>query len=231
MNHILIAKNIIQEFYDEHPHGVVLIRGTTATGKTGLSISLTDDFSLEVVSGDSRQIFRDMDIATDKISQNIRDRIPHHQIDIIYPNQQYTAGQWQSDSELIIDDIITRGKKPCVVGGTGLYIDTLYKNFQMPEVTADRELRNQREEEEQSQPGLLWSRLQAIDPDEASKHPPANIRFIIRALEIYEKTGQTKTSWMAPRPPRWPLLMLGLRREKDDVNRLINARIREMFDQ
>ncbi|USN57554.1 MAG: hypothetical protein H6766_00120 [Candidatus Peribacteria bacterium] len=77
---------------------------------------------------------------------------------------------------------------------------------------------------------MLWQRLHAIDPEEAAKHPPSNIRFIIRALEIYQKTGQTKTAWMAPRPPRRPLLMLGLRREKEDTNKLINTRIRSMLN-
>ncbi len=99
----------------------------------------------------------------------------------------------------------------------------------MPDVAADWDLRAQREAEEATEPGILRKRLNEVDPNEAQKHPPQNTRFIIRALEIWEKTDQTKTSRTTPRPPKRPILMLGLRREKDETNRLINARIKEMF--
>lgn len=97
---------------------MVIVWGGAATGKTSLSVALADSFDLGVVSADSRQIFRFMDIGTDKISSELREKIPHFQIDIVNPDQLYTAGQWKSDSELIIDGLLKRQKVPFVVGGT-----------------------------------------------------------------------------------------------------------------
>ena len=133
----LEARDTVSAFLDQNPDWTVLIRWATATGKTKLSVQLSDFFDMEVISSDSRQIFRKMDIWTDKISQEIRTKIPHHQIDIVDPDQTYTAGQRKEDSDRICDEILQRGKVPFIVGGTWLYIDTIYKNFSMPECPPD----------------------------------------------------------------------------------------------
>ncbi|MFA7718014.1 MAG: hypothetical protein WC875_04835, partial [Candidatus Absconditabacterales bacterium] len=127
------ARQEIQSFRDKNPTGVVIIRGATATGKSKLSILLSEYFDSEIISADSRQIFRSMDIGTDKVPLDIRQRIPHHQIDIVDPDEKYTAGQWQKDVVRIVDDIHQRKKLPVIVGGTGLYIDTIYRNYSLPE--------------------------------------------------------------------------------------------------
>lgn len=106
----------ITQFRTQNPNGVVVIRGATATGKSKLSVLLAEHFPLEVISSDSRQIFRYMDIGTDKVSKEIRENIPHHQIDIIDPDQRYTAGQWKTDTMKIIAEIHERGNIPCIVG-------------------------------------------------------------------------------------------------------------------
>ncbi|HCB51914.1 TPA: hypothetical protein DEP21_05120 [Patescibacteria group bacterium] len=108
-------------------------------------------------------------------------------------------------------------------------MDTLYKNFSLPESAPNRELRKKLEEEENAQPGILYKRLQEIDPGEAHKHHPNSLRYIIRALEIYHTTGKTKSEGFFQQPVQRPILMIGLRREKEDANRRINARIKEMF--
>lgn len=99
----------------------------------------------------------------------------------------------------------------------------------MPEVEPDFPLREERYEQEKKQPGSLWKKLNAVDPEEAAKHHPNSSRYIVRALEIFEKTGITKTQSAKEQPVEQPLLMIGLRREKDDTNRRINARIKEML--
>lgn len=170
-----------------------------------------------------------MDIGTDKISAEIRSKIPHHQIDIVNPDETYTAGQWKEASDQHIDDILKRGKVPFIVWGTGLYIDTIYKNFSMPECPPDYALRAELEAEEAQKPGFLWQELNKVDPEEAQKLHPNSTRYLVRALEIYKKTWKTKTEGFLQQEVRNPLLMLGLRRDKESTNLLINTRIKEMF--
>ncbi len=223
------AKSTITTFKNQNPDGTIIIWGATATGKSRLSVELSAFFDLEVISSDSRQIFRKMDIGTDKIPADIRAKIPHHQIDIVDPDQTYTAGQRKEATDRITDEILARGKVPFIVGGTGLYIDTIYKNFSMPECPPDPILRAELEQKEAEESGFLYRELSKIDPEEAQKLHPNSTRYLIRALEIYHKTWITKTAGYIQQPPRHPLLMLGLWRDKESTNQLINARIKEMF--
>ena len=223
------AKTTISEFKSQNNDGIVIIRWATATGKSRLSVELSEFFDIEVISSDSRQIFRKMDIGTDKISAEIRKKIPHHQIDIVDPDETYTAGQWKEDADHQVDEILARGKFPFIVGGTGLYIDTIYKNFSLPECPPDYALRSELEEKEKQDPGFLHHELSKIDPEEAGKLHPNSTRYLIRALEIYKKTWITKTAGYIQQAVRHPILMLGLRRDKETTNHLINARIKEMF--
>ena len=223
------AKTTISNFKDENPDWVVVIWWATATGKSRLSVELSEFFDMEVISSDSRQIFRKMDIGTDKISKEIREKIPHHQIDIVDPDQTYTAGEWKDDVDKEVDDILSRWKFPFIVWWTGLYIDTIYKNFSMPECAPDYALRDELEKKEVAEPWYVHRELLKIDPEEAVKLHPNSTRYIIRALEIYYKTWKTKTEWYIQQPVRHPLLMLWLWRDKESTNQLINARIKEMF--
>jgi len=170
-----------------------------------------------------------MDIGTDKVSKEIQAKIPHHQLDLIEPSKTYTAGQWKKDVYKLIPEIQARGNIPFVVGGTGLYINMLYKNFAMPDVAPDEKWRKQMMTQEEQTPGFLFDQLQKIDPLEAQKHHPHSTRYLLRALEIYEKTGKTKTELAQEKPVDRPLLMIGLRREKEETNRLINQRVKEMM--
>jgi tRNA dimethylallyltransferase len=219
----------IDHFLQTNPNGTIIIRGATATGKSKLSILLSAYFPIEVISADSRQIFRLMDIGTDKIGTEIRAKIPHHQIDIVNPDEIYTAGQRKEDSETAIEEILGRKKIPFIVGGTGLYLDTIYKNYTMPESAPDYKFRQEMEQKEKDFPGFLYRELMRIDSEEAQKLHPNSTRYLIRALEIYHTTGKTKTKTFIQQPVKHPLLMLGLRREKEEGNRLINARIKEMI--
>lgn len=223
------AKKTINSFKENNPDWVVVIWWATATWKSRLSVELSQFFPMEVISSDSRQIFRKMDIWTDKISSEIRAKIPHHQIDIVDPDQTYTAWEWKDDSEKIIDDILVRWKFPFIVWWTWLYIDTIYRNYSMPECSPHYDLRAELEEKEKENPGILHQELMKVDPEEAAKLHPNSIRYIIRALEIFYVTWKTKTEGYIQQPVRHPLLMLWLWRDKETTNQLINARIKEMF--
>lgn len=219
----------LEQFLEKYQDGTVIIWGATATGKSKLSILLSNIFDTEIISADSRQIFRKMDIGTDKVSKEIREKIVHHQIDIINPDENYTAGQWKEDTELTVETILSKGKTPIIVGGTGLYIDTIYKNFSMPECPPNAELRKKLQEQEDNNKGFLYQELEKIDPEEAKKLHPNSTRYLIRALEIFHLTGKTKTQNYIQQPVKHPLLLLGLWREKEETNRRINKRIKEMI--
>lgn len=226
------AQQTITSFFSNHPLGVAIIWWATATGKSSLSIALAQaDPCIEIISADSRQIYRYMDIGTDKVSKQLREEFPHHQIDIIDPDTTYTAGQWKEDTTQIINQIHARGNKALIVWWTGLYIDTIYKNFSMPEVAPDMERRATMMQQEEQQPWRLHKQLTLVDPDEAHKHHPHSTRYILRALEIYEKTDIPKSKSATQLPVQRPLLLQWLRREKLDTNCRINARIKEMIDQ
>ncbi|MDD3262887.1 MAG: tRNA (adenosine(37)-N6)-dimethylallyltransferase MiaA [Candidatus Absconditabacteria bacterium] len=221
----------VSAFWNKNPNGILVIRGATATGKSKLSILLAKDIPSEIISADSRQIFRHMNIGTDKVPLEIRNQIPHYQIDIVDPNQTYTAGQRKQDTQKYINQILNNNKLPIIVGGTGLYIDTIYKNFSLPESSPNRELRKELEEKEKQDPGYLYKELSKIDPEEAQKMHPNSIRYLIRALEIFYTTGKTKTEGFFQQPVEQPLFLLGLRREKEETNKKINARIKQMFQE
>lgn len=227
---ILESKTSIENFIEANSTGIVVIRWATATGKSKLSVELSSFFDIEIISADSRQIFEYMDIGTDKISKKIREKIPHHQINIIKPNEYYTAWQWQKNTKKIIKEIQWRWRIPFVVGWTGLYIDTLYKNFSMPEIGPNQIFRNEMETLELKSPGILHKELLKIDPTEANKLHPNSTRYIIRALEIFHESGKTKTESFLQQEVDQPILMLGIWREKEETNELIDTRINEMIE-
>ena len=226
---VLWSKEIIQDFVSKNPNWIVIIRWATATGKSRLSVELAKFFDVEIISSDSRQIFREMNIWTDKVSQEILDKIPHHQINIIWPEESYTAWQWQKDVKRQIKEIQSRWNLPMIVWWTGLYIDTIYKNFQMPEIWPDFEFRKKMFDLEEQNPWFLHKELEKIDPDEAKKIHPKSTRYLVRALEIFHSSGKTKTESFLEKEVDQPILMMWIWREKDETNELINARIKEMI--
>ena len=226
---ILDVRDCCQGFLEKFSDWTIIIRWATATWKSKLSLLLSDFFDVEIISADSRQIFRWMDIWTDKVPLVYREKIPHHQIDIVDPDETYTAWQWKYDVENEVEEILCRKKSPIIVWWTWLYIDTIYKNFQMPECAPNYEYREELQKKEDFEPWYLYKLLQRIDPEEACKLHPNATRYIIRALEIYHETWKTKTELFLHQPVKHPLLMLWLWREKEETNMRINARIKEML--
>lgn len=215
-------------FREAFPEGIVIIRWATTTWKTKLSLELADHFPVEIISADSRQVYTYMDIWTDKISKERQAKVPHHAIDIVFPDEVFTAWQRKKLAQQKIHEIQQRWHLPVIAWGTGLYIDMLYKNFAMPQVEPQMELRNELYAREALENGRLHKELQRIDPQEAQKLHANSTPYLVRALEIFHATGKTKTELAVENPVREPILMLWLRREKDDTNRRINKRIGEM---
>jgi tRNA dimethylallyltransferase len=185
---VLDVKDCCQKFLSEFSDWTIIIRWATATWKSKLSLLLSDFFPVEIISADSRQIFRWMDIWTDKVPLEYREKIKHYQIDIVNPDETYTAWQRKFDVENDVEKILWHKNHPIIVWWTWLYIDTIYKNFQMPECAPNYEYRDELQKKENLVPWYVYRLLQEIDPEEASKLHPNATRYIIRALEIYHET-------------------------------------------
>jgi tRNA dimethylallyltransferase len=209
---------------------VAIIWWATTTGKTSLSLDIAKEVPIEIISADSRQVYKYMDIGTDKVSKEDQCRVPHHGIDLVNPDETYTAWQRKKLVNEIIPQIHARGALPVVVGGTWLYIDMIYKNFSLPDVPPNQALRDQLYALEHEHPWYLYKELMTCDPDEAHKHHPNSLPYLARALEICLMTGKKKSELMVEQPVQRPLYMVWLWREKEDTNQRINARITSMMN-
>lgn len=170
------------------------ITGPTASGKTALSLSVAERFDCEIISLDSMQIYKGMDIGTAKATESERGRVPHHMLDVISPRECYNTECYRRDALLAARDIVERGKLPLFVGGTGLYIDTLMRATpKSPESDSVISSRLMAEGESEEGRARLYARLTEIDPESAEKTHANNLRRVVRALEIYELTGKTKS--------------------------------------
>lgn len=171
------------------------ITGPTASGKTSLSLELARRLGCEIISIDSMQIYKHMDIGTAKATAEERALVPHHLIDFLSPLDAYSAEDYRADAMRAVHDIESRGKLALFVGGTGLYMDTVMRGSQLISPPSSDELRQKLLQSAVSdeQREALWHRLLEIDPESAAKTHKNNVRRVVRALEIYELTGKTKT--------------------------------------
>ena len=193
---------------------LVVITGPTASGKTALGVALARRFGGEVVSADSMQIYRGMDIGTAKPTPEEMQGVPHHMIDIADPTENYSVSRYAAEAAACVDDILARGKLPVVVGGTGLYIDSLIAGRTFADGTADTALRQELSEryDEIGGEGLLGE-LRKVDPERAAKLHPADKKRIVRAMEVYILTGRTITQHDAETravPPRYDAAKIAL---------------------
>ncbi len=172
------------------------ITGPTASGKTALSLELAERLGGEIISCDSMQIYKGMDIGTAKATAEERARVPHHLVDFLSPTQSYSAEAYRTDACRCVRDISERGRLPIFVGGTGLYIDTVKRSNSQAAPESDPEYRDKILSEIKTDGDIdrLWQRLKSIDPESAEKIHKNNVKRVIRALEIYDKTGIPKSA-------------------------------------
>ena len=212
---------------------VLVIAGPTASGKTGLSLELAERYNGEIVSADSMQVYRRMDIGTAKATPAEQARAPHHMIDVAEPWEDYSVSRYVQEAEVCCRDILARGKLPILTGGTGLYIDSLLSGRDFAQRDEDDSLRQELSEEyERLGAGHMHARLAAVDPERAAKLAPTDKRRILRALEIFLLTGQTITAHDAATralPPRFEAKCIHLSfRNREDLYQRINRRVDQM---
>ncbi|MFQ6001393.1 MAG: tRNA (adenosine(37)-N6)-dimethylallyltransferase MiaA [Anaerolineae bacterium] len=210
---------------------LIVIVGPTAVGKTQLALRLCEEFRGEVVSADSRQIYRGMDIGTAKPTAEERRRVPHHLIDLIEPDEGFTLVQYQEKAYEAIDEILSRGRLPFLVGGTGLYVKALVEGFSVPRVKPDMARRRALLKEARERGAeALHARLKEVDPTAAARIDPRNVRRVIRALEVYEATGQPISQLQRKEPPPYSILKIGLTMERKALYRRIDERVDRMME-
>ena len=200
---------------------IVVICGPTASGKTALSIALAKAFDGEVVSADSMQIYRRMDIGTAKPTKQEMDGVPHHMLDVAEPGEAYSVSRYVEEATACVEDILARGKLPIICGGTGLYIDGLIRGTDYQPAGTDNGIREQLEGEWEARGAEeMMARLAAVDPDSAARLHLSDKRRILRALEVYLATGETITVHNARTkaiPPRYEAIMIGLNTEPRQI--------------
>ena len=209
-------------------NNIICLAGPTASGKTALAVELAKELNAEIISCDSMQIYKRMDIGTAKPTREEMQGIPHHMIDIIEPDETFSVSRYCDMATPILEDILARGKTAIIAGGTGLYMDSLIRGNDFADFP-DTGIRRRLEEElEEVGVEALLERLRAIDPYSAD-HSMSNPRRIVRALQVYYETGETITAHNARTqslPPRYSPLWLGLDYEPraalyDRVNRRV----------
>ncbi len=211
---------------------IPIICGPTASGKTAVTVELAKDFSIEVVSADSRQIIRRLDIGTAKPTREEREQVPVHLVDLIEPGERYSAFRFISDATRVIGEIIERGNQPIVVGGTGLYLRALTEGVVEIE-NEDMSVRERLDQEWDDEGGeKMHARLAGIDPLEAAKIHPNNKQRVIRALEIFYLTGKTKSEIITTgahfkSPYRFEYFCLTP--DRTELYERINARVDQMM--
>lgn len=178
----------------ENKPKVIVICGPTASGKTSLSIELAKKINGEVISSDSMQIYKDMDIGTAKPTKEEMEDIKHYLIDFVPPNERYSVASFKKDAEKAIEEILAKGKVPIVVGGTGLYVNSLIYGIEFNSIEIDEEYRKELDERVEKE-GLdtLYEEAKKIDPEAINNISKNDKKRIIRILEIYKQTGKTKT--------------------------------------
>lgn len=174
---------------------VIVIAGPTASGKTALSIKLAKELNGEIISCDSMQIYKEMDIGTAKVTKEEAEGIKHYLIDIVSPNERYTVSNFKKDSKNAIKEILNKGKTPIIVGGTGLYVDSLIYEIEYQDMEFDINYRNELMKKAETNEGLkeLYEQAKTIDSKAMEKISSNDKKRIIRVLEIYKATGKTKT--------------------------------------
>ena len=207
-----------------------VIVGPTAVGKTEVAIRLAERAGGEIVSADSRQVYRHMDIGTAKPNAAQRARAPHYLIDVVDPDQVLSLAQYQAAAYAAIDDIFARGKQPLLVGGTGLYVKAVTEGLRIPAVPPDPDLRAELEARAAHEGRhALHAELQRVDPAAAARIDPRNVRRTIRALEVHRLSGRRFSELGRAHPPPYRVVAIGLARPRADLYARVDARIDAMI--
>ena len=214
---------------------VVVIVGPTASGKTALSIDLAKKLDGEIISSDSMQIYKDMDIGTAKVTKEEAQGIKHYLVDFVSPDQRYTVSDFKKDAETAIKEILEKGKVPIVVGGTGLYVNSLIYGIEYQDMKIDEDYRNElmSRAEDPAELEKLWNEANDIDPEAMTKISKNDKKRIIRVLEIFKSTGKTKTEQeilSRQKGTEYDYKVFGISMDRQKLYERINLRVDLMIE-
>jgi tRNA dimethylallyltransferase len=210
---------------------LLVIVGPTAVGKTALSLRLARDFDGEIVSADSRQIYRGLDIGTAKATPAEQAAAPHHLLDLVEPDEIVTLADFQERASASIDAIQRHGRLPLLVGGTGQWVWAVVEGWDIPHVPPDPALRAELEARAQAiGPQAFHEQLAAVDRQAAGHIDPRNVRRVIRALEVYQKTGRPISEHQGKSPPPYHVSIIGLTMPRERLYQRLDRRIEQMLE-
>ena len=212
---------------------VVVIVGPTASGKTAVSIELAKKINGEIISADSMQIYKYMDIGTAKPTLDEMQGIKHYMLDVVMPDETFNVAKYKSMAESAIEEILKKGKVPIMVGGTGLYINTLVDGIEFADVPGDEEYRNELIEKGYREGAMsIYKELEKVDSESAKKIDPNNIRRVARALEIYKVTGKTKTQLdiESRKEVKYDYRLFGMEWDRETLYNRIDLRVDKMIE-
>jgi tRNA dimethylallyltransferase len=210
---------------------LLVIVGPTAVGKTALSLQIAQDFNGEIISADSRQIYHGLDIGTAKATPEQQVIVPHHLLDVVAPHEVLTLAEFQTRAYVAIEAIHQRKRLPILVGGTGQWVQAVVEGWGIPRVPPDPALRAALEAEAQTIGSVAFhARLAAVDPQAAQKLDPRNVRRVIRALEVYHKTGIPISQHQRKTTPPYHTLQIGLTVPRQALYQRIDQRVDQMME-
>ena len=208
---------------------VIAIVGPTAVGKTALSLEIAEKFSAEIINADAMQIYKGMDIGTAKLPLSQRRGIFHHQIDVLDPSEEANVSQYQKQSREIINDLLSKNVQPLLVGGSGLYVNSVLEDLEFP--GTNLEVRAKYEEIlDEKGVDALFQMLKKIDPKAAENILPNNARKIVRALEVNEITGKAFNAKLPEPSPIFSDVRIALDMPRDLLDKRISDRVHQMFE-
>ncbi len=211
---------------------LVAIVGPTAIGKSQLALRLAQNFNGEIVSADSRQVYRYLDIGTAKPSRQERALVPHHLIDIIDPDEDFSLAQYQKLAKQAIDAIHQQGKLPILAGGSGLYLWSVLEGWQIPHVPPDPRFRqNLLEKAASGGAEKLYQELKQVDPLAAQSIDPRNVRRLVRAFEVQRLGGVSSSPRQRKEPPSFNPLIIGLTTDRAELYHRVDQRVDHMVEQ
>ncbi|MAF59806.1 tRNA (adenosine(37)-N6)-dimethylallyltransferase MiaA [bacterium] len=199
---------------------IIVIVGPTASGKSDLAVEIARKHSGEVISADSRQVYKGLDIGTGKITKKEMKGVPHHLLDVVSPKRVFTVVDFKEKAERAIKDIASRGKLPIIAGGTGFYIQAFIDNIDFPAVPANKKLREKLATKKTEE---LFEEISRLDQDRAASIDPKNKQRLIRAIEIVRTLGKVPK---AKQPSRYDVLMIGIKIDNEKLRKRIEKRLK-----
>lgn len=213
---------------------LVIIAGPTASGKSGAGIALAKRLSGSIISADSMQVYKGMDIGSAKVTPEEMDGVPHYLIDVLEPKEEWNVVRFQEEARKAVREITDTGRLPFLVGGTGFYIQSLLYDIDFTQMEDSPAYRKELEAREKQKPGSLYRELAAVDPEETRQVHPNNVKRIIRALEFYHQSGEKISQHNAAeheRPAAYDAVFFVLTMEREKLYRRIDARVDRMLEQ